>query len=233
MYDLDLVEITIRLFLAVVLGAAIGFERETTHQSAGLRTNIIVCVASCLITIIQIEISFNVLRMSLENPDLQGILSTDFARITAQIVSGIGFLGAGAILTTKADTVAGLTTAATIWGVAGLGIAAGMGYYYLSIVTCIILLIVLYVMKKLIRTGEVFVLDIKITDREAIEKFHDIFKARRIKTTDQDFRMENTADGRIFHISYTIYIPRTINHTDLIDDFLAVSDDIVEISIQD
>lgn len=233
MYDLDIIEITLRLFIAVAIGAAIGFERETNHQSAGLRTNIIVCVAACIMTIIQVEISYSVIRMGLENPDLQSILSTDFSRITAQIVSGIGFLGAGAILITKADTVSGLTTAATIWSVAGLGIAIGMGYYYLSIVGCVILLIVLFVLKKLVRSGEVFILDIKFKDRDAIVEFHSLFERLKMKTTDEDFRMEQTSDGPMFHISYTIYIPRTVNHKDLIDEFLEISDTITEISFQD
>ena len=113
MYDLNYVEVTIRLVIAIMIGAAIGMERETNHQSAGLRTNIVVCVSACLLTIIQKETSYMVIRMSMENPDLQSVLSTDFTRLTAQIVSGIGFLGAGAILTTRSDTVSGLTTAAT------------------------------------------------------------------------------------------------------------------------
>ncbi|MDE1549013.1 MgtC/SapB family protein [Jeotgalibaca caeni] len=233
MYDLDILEITLRLLIAVGIGATIGFERESTHQSAGLRTNIIVCVASCVLTIIQIEVSYAVIRMGLSNPDLQSMLSTDFARITAQIVSGIGFLGAGAILTTKMDTVSGLTTAATIWGVAGLGIAVGMGYYYLSIISCLIILIVLFVMKRLIRTGEIFLLEIKLTDRDAIAKFNDLFKLHKMKTTDEDFRMERTADGVIFHIMYTVYVPKTLNHNDLIDEFLAITDSISEISFRD
>lgn len=233
MYDLDILEITLRLLIAVGIGATIGFERESTHQSAGLRTNIIVCVASCVLTIIQIEVSYAVIRMGLSNPDLQSMLSTDFARITAQIVSGIGFLGAGAILTTKMDTVSGLTTAATIWGVAGLGIAVGMGYYYLSIISCLIILIVLFVMKRLIRTGEIFLLEIKLTDRDAIAKFNDLFKLHKMKTTDEDFRMERTAEGVIFHIMYTVYVPKTLNHNDLIDEFLAITDSILEISFRD
>lgn len=233
MYDLNYVEVTIRLVIAIMIGAAIGMERETNHQSAGLRTNIVVCVSACLLTIIQKETSYMVIRMSMENPDLQSVLSTDFTRLTAQIVSGIGFLGAGAILTTRSDTVSGLTTAATIWGVAGLGIAVGMGLYYLAIVTCVILLIVLYVLKRIVKIGELFQLDIKVTDRSAIEKFNQFFKDHNLKTTDEDFKMLKTTDGVIFHLNYKIYIPYTVNHNDMIESFLKLSDSIIEISFQD
>ncbi|HJB22539.1 MgtC/SapB family protein [Jeotgalibaca ciconiae] len=233
MYDLDYFEITLRLIISVGIGAAIGLERETNHQSAGLRTNIVVCVSACLLTIIQGEISYMVLRMGLENPDLQPMLTTDFARITAQIVSGIGFLGAGAIITTRADTISGLTTAATIWGVAGLGIAIGMGYYYLSLVSCLIILIVLYVLKRMVRIGEIFRLDIKVSDRDAIQQFHAFFKENKLKTTDEDFKMLQTNEGVIFQLTYNIYIPRSVNHNDIIDEFLKLNESIIEISFKD
>lgn len=233
MYDLDYIEITARLLIAAAIGSAIGFERESTHQAAGLRTNMLVCLASCILTIIQAEISFYIIRISLENPDLQPILSTDFSRITAQIVSGIGFLGAGAILITRSDTVLGLTTAATIWSVAGLGIAVGMGYYYLSILACMIMLLVLFVLKKLVRTGEIFRLEIKLKNRESIHQFNQLFKEKQLTTTDEDFHMEHTKEGPVFHIAYSIYIPKKVNHNDLIDQLLAMSDSILEISFKD
>lgn len=232
MYDLDYVEITFRLVISIVIGAAIGLERETNHQAAGLRTNLVVCVSACLLTIIQGEVSYMVLRMGLENPDLQPMLSTDFTRITAQIVSGIGFLGAGAIITTRADTISGLTTAATIWGVAGLGIAVGMGYYYLSIISCLIMLTVLYVLKRIVRIGDIFRLDIKITDRNAIQVFHDFLKENKLKTTDEDFKMLQTTEGVIFQLTYDIYIPRSVNHNDMINELLKLSDNIIEISFK-
>ncbi len=232
-HDIDFLEITVRLFIAAAIGAAIGFERENTHQAAGLRTNIIVSVAACILTIIQLEISLSIVRIGLENPDLQPMITTDFARITAQIVSGIGFLGAGAIITTKMDTVSGLTTAATIWGVAGLGIAVGMGYYYLSIVGALILLIVLYVLKKVFHTGEIYHLVITLSERDAIKKFNDLFKLRNLETTDEDFKMEQTPDGKLFHITYKVFIPLSISRNDLIDEFLSLSDSIRSISFKD
>ncbi len=107
-----------RMFLAAALGAVVGLERELRQKEAGLRTNILITMGSALFTIMSIEIS---------GP------GGDPARIAAQIVTGIGFLGGGAILHTK-GTVHGLTTAATIWMNAAIGVAAGAGRYRLAIV---------------------------------------------------------------------------------------------------
>ena len=233
MYDLDYLEITLRLLIAALIGSAIGFEREATHQAAGLRTNMLVCLASCILTITQAEVSYFIIRLSLENPELQTILSTDFARIPAQIVSGVGFLGAGAILTTKSEMVTGLTTAATIWAVAGLGIAVGYGYYYLSALACIVMLLVLYVLKKIIRTHEVFKLDIVLQDKDVIQSFNKLFKKNNLETSGEDFIMERTEDGSTYHVTYDVFIPPTMDRNDLIDEFLNVSDSIIKISFRE
>jgi putative Mg2+ transporter-C (MgtC) family protein len=107
-----------RMFLAAALGAIVGLERELRQKEAGLRTNILIAMGAALFTIMSIEIA---------GP------GGDPARIAAQIVTGIGFLGGGAILHTK-GTVHGLTTAATIWMNAAIGVAAGAGRYRLAIV---------------------------------------------------------------------------------------------------
>ncbi len=123
------VEMVLRLLLATALGAIIGYQRERAAKPAGLRTHILICVGSALFTIASLY-GFGV--------------GADPARVAAGIVAGIGFIGAGAILRTGEGIVAGLTTAATIWAVAGIGLAAGAGLYLVSAVTTAIILIVLY-----------------------------------------------------------------------------------------
>jgi putative Mg2+ transporter-C (MgtC) family protein len=108
-----------RLVLAGLLGAIIGAEREWHRKSAGVRTNTLIAFGSALFTIIAIE--------------LAGSNADAVARIPAQIVSGVGFLGAGAILKGKGDDVVGLTTAAMIWVNAAIGMAAGAGSYGLAV----------------------------------------------------------------------------------------------------
>jgi putative Mg2+ transporter-C (MgtC) family protein len=122
------VEMILRLLLATALGAVIGYQREKAGKSAGLRTHILICLGAALFTVTSIH-GFGVLD--------------DPARVAAGVVAGIGFLGAGAILHREGGIVEGLTTAATIWAVAGIGLAAGAGLYLISAVVTVLALIVL------------------------------------------------------------------------------------------
>ena len=125
---MGLAEIFGKLMLACVLGGVIGYEREARHKSAGLRTNILVCLGSCLVMMISVDIG-----------DGSGV---DSARIAAQVVSGIGFLGAGAIMK-EGLSVTGLTTAACLWVVAGVGLAVGLGFYPGAVMTTVFVALVL------------------------------------------------------------------------------------------
>jgi putative Mg2+ transporter-C (MgtC) family protein len=124
-------EVARRLLLAALIGGLIGFERELRQKSAGLRTNILIAVGSATFTV-----------MSLELP---AGTAADPGRIAAQIVTGIGFLGAGAIMRTDSG-VQGLTTAAMIWVNAALGMAAGAGDYQVALIGTGITMLVLFVM---------------------------------------------------------------------------------------
>jgi len=127
-FDLELI---FRLFLAVILGAIIGYEREITHKPAGFRTHIFVCMGACLFTIS----SFFLI------PENQ-INNIDTTRIASGIVAGISFIGAGSIIATKGD-VKGLTTAANLWVMAAIGLMVGLGSYILPIISSIIVFFIL------------------------------------------------------------------------------------------
>ena len=129
-------EILLRIFSATMLAFAIGLEREMTNKYAGLRTNILVCLGACLFTIISIYGFPTVVT----DENANGIRDT--ARVAAQVVTGIGFIGGGTVLRHGA-TVFGLTTAATLWMVASIGMACGAGLYILAIIATIISIIVL------------------------------------------------------------------------------------------
>ncbi|MFC7392702.1 MgtC/SapB family protein [Scopulibacillus cellulosilyticus] len=135
--------VILRLGLAAVLGLIIGLERELKQKPLGLKTCIIISVSSGLLTIVSIEAS---LQFSEETKNMR----TDPMRLAAQIVSGIGFLGAGAILRRGVLGVSGLTTAAIIWGASGLGIAAGAGFYAEAATGAIIILFTLKILPFLI-----------------------------------------------------------------------------------
>jgi putative Mg2+ transporter-C (MgtC) family protein len=128
------VEIVGRLLLAAVLGSAIGFERERLAWAAGMRTHMLVAVGACLIMIVSAYGFAEVLG----RPNIM----LDPSRIAAQVVSGIGFLGAGTILL-RGEVVKGLTTAASLWGVAAIGLACGAGLYVAAIATTVIVLVIL------------------------------------------------------------------------------------------
>ncbi|MCK4462993.1 MAG: MgtC/SapB family protein [Candidatus Omnitrophica bacterium] len=132
------IEIALKLFLAAILGGLIGFEREAHGRAAGLRTHILVSVGSCLIMLTSIHI-FNMHK---------SFTTCDPARIAAGVVTGIGFLGAGTILRYR-GSVMGLTTAASIWAVAAVGLATGSGFYYGGLLTTILVLITLVLVSKL------------------------------------------------------------------------------------
>jgi putative Mg2+ transporter-C (MgtC) family protein len=123
-------EIIRRLLLSAAIGGIIGAERELRHKSAGFRTNILIAMGAAIFTIVSVELASN---------------TTDPTRVAAQIVTGIGFLGAGAIMRNEKE-VHGLTTAATIWVNAALGVAAGGGLYDVAILGGAITMIVLLIL---------------------------------------------------------------------------------------
>jgi putative Mg2+ transporter-C (MgtC) family protein len=133
------VEIVVRLLIAAVLGGCIGFERERLSWAAGLRTHMLVCVGSCLVMVVS-AYGFQDLRTAGVN--------IDPTRMGAQVVSGIGFLGAGAIIL-RGEVVKGLTTAASLWAVAAVGLAVGSGLYIAASASTIIMLFILAWLKPL------------------------------------------------------------------------------------
>ncbi|GAA0325912.1 MgtC/SapB family protein [Bacillus carboniphilus] len=129
------VDILFKLGLSAILGLVIGLERELKRKPVGLKTSLVISIVSCLLTIISIETTYRVPG----NPDVN--VTMDPLRLAAQIVSGIGFLGAGVILRRNNDSILGLTTAAMIWGAAGIGITVGAGFYYEAIAGVILLIL--------------------------------------------------------------------------------------------
>lgn len=129
------IEMLGRLLLASVLGLTIGLERELKRKPLGLKTSLVISIISCLLTIVSIQSSY--MFPASENAEIR----MDPLRLAAQIVSGVGFLGAGVILRRDDDRITGLTTAAIVWGAAGIGIATGAGFYIEAIAGVILLMV--------------------------------------------------------------------------------------------
>lgn len=129
-------DIILRLITALILGGLVGYERQARSKAAGLRTHILVSMGACLYMMISMMVPLQM--------DSSYGLTGDGGRIAAQVVSGVGFLGAGSILAAKGGhKIFGLTTAASIWAVAAVGLAAGMGLILMATITAILILITL------------------------------------------------------------------------------------------
>lgn len=157
MTEIPLLEIFLRLAAALVAGGIIGYERERDSQPAGLRTHMILALGAALVMILSVNIGIK--------------FGSDPSRLAAQVVSGIGFLGAGAILRFGFN-VKGLTTASTLWTTAMVGMAIGYGYYLVSLFAVVIMIIVLTLVerfeKKFVRVNVIRTVVVDVHEREGI-----------------------------------------------------------------
>ncbi len=155
-------QIVLRLAIASVLGMIVGFERERQNQPAGLRTHTILAIGSCLAMTISINLAMQFTPL---------VPNGDPARLAAQVVSGIGFLGAGAILR-YGTSVKGLTTATSLWTTAMVGLAIGAGHFFSGIATSVMLLVILVLLnvieKKWIRGYETITVSVTAIDNPAL-----------------------------------------------------------------
>lgn len=137
--------ILIKLMLSGSLGAVIGLERELKRKPVGLKTSIVISIISCLLTIVSVE------SVYLYHQDASINITMDPLRLAAQIVSGIGFLGAGVILHRANDSISGLTTAAMIWGAAGVGIVVGAGFYAAALAGVVMMILAVEILPFILR----------------------------------------------------------------------------------
>lgn len=162
--------ILLKLGISAFLGLIIGIEREIKRKPVGLKTSLVISIVSCMLTIVSIESAFKFPGSDQLN------VTMDPLRLAAQIVSGIGFIGAGVILR-RDNSISGLTTAAIIWGAAGIGIAVGAGFFFEAIVGVILLIIsvelvpgiIALIGPSVLRQKEILV-KLVIEDKEAISQ---------------------------------------------------------------
>jgi putative Mg2+ transporter-C (MgtC) family protein len=136
----------VKLILAAVVGGIIGFERETHGQAAGLRTNVLVCTGACLLMMLSLHMAHLYRDVNMT----ESIIRLDPARIASYAIASMGFLGAGAIITGK-GTVKGLTTAASMWLVTGIGLAVGAGFFVPALTSMFLSLLALYGFRQIKR----------------------------------------------------------------------------------
>ncbi len=197
-------EIAVRLLISGILAGIIGYERQARHKSAGLRTYILVCVGSCLIMIISQGVFGAV----------QGLTNADPGRIAAQVVSGIGFLGAGAIIR-EGPTIKGLTTAAGIWVVAGVGLAVGGGFYFSALVTTVIVFLTLTMLARWEKRAGKFQAGLMVTMVNGpgqVGRIDELLARQGVGI--QDMMVEN--DGHRLSLELMLNLPPAVNLPELL-----------------
>ncbi|WP_085993714.1 MgtC/SapB family protein [Oceanobacillus senegalensis] len=190
----DFTVISLRLFIALVLSGLIGFERELNNHSAGFRTHILVGVGSCLMMLMSIY-GFTSLIDTYEN------VRFDPARIPSYVISGIGFLGAGTIIV-YGGTIRGLTTAASIWTVAGLGLIVGLGMYGAALLATLIILVSLVLLNNFERlfpkTRNYHTLEIKLNEETKVYRLVELFEHSHLRIKS----IEVTSDKNDIRVVY-------------------------------
>ena len=232
---LTFADISIRLLIATLFGSIIGWEREIKSRPAGLRTHILVCVGATIIALIQKEIMFESLQTALSYPDLAGIIRSDPARLICQVVSGIGFIGAGTIVRNK-NSVHGITTAASLWVTAAVGLSVGMGYYWIALLGIIYLLFSLTVLKKFQHFSANFLpsimrIEIVYSSLETKEFIRNYFVEHKIKVRSTDFSMLCQDESRIYTDDYTFELHKGLNYNDIVNAF-SENKDITQIHLE-
>ena len=220
MFEVDTVTVLLRLSLAVVIAGVIGFNREHNSHPAGMRTHILVCIGACVIAMIQQEIAAQTIQFAAGHHEIYEVIRSDPARLIAQVVSGIGFLGAGTIIVTR-HNISGLTTAASLWATAGIGLAIGMGYYPIAIISGVFVFIVLTVLKRAIKITPIRRIEVKYVDKATTQDFIKVyFGEHDIKVLGVAFSTESNKVGSHEHLYKNIYrieMPRSVSYAEIID----------------
>lgn len=191
-----------RIILSLLLSTILGFERERNQSNAGLKTHAIVGVSATMIALMQSQIVFETLERAINNPRLPEVVRSDPARLIAQVVSGVGFLGAGTIIVTKRN-VSGLTTAASIWFVASLGLSIGMGYYLVAVGGFVAVMSILSISKYILKIPVPRRLIVKyVGDVEVQDEINNIFKEESLETKIIKFDVEMFHEQKIFITTY-------------------------------
>jgi putative Mg2+ transporter-C (MgtC) family protein len=217
-FQLDAVTVIVRLLLATVISGVIGYDRAQKHRPAGIRTHILVCLGACIIALIQKEIGFNALEIAKQYPQYKGIVRADDARLIAQVVSGIGFLGAGTIIV-EHHSIKGLTTAASLWVVACLGLAVGMGNYVIAIASFVVVYGVIAFLKRIVRVSPVRNLEIQYLDKDVFKKFiKEYFQEHDVKVNNVSYKA-NKVDGEYTYTNvYEVKLPRKLTYVQVVED---------------
>ncbi len=200
-----------RLLLAVIFGGLVGLEREKKNRPAGFRTHILVCLGATVISIIEDQLRIDLFNLALANPELNGVNTINIGRLGAQVITGIGFLGAGSIMKDKGENVGGLTTAAGIWATGCVGLGIGWGFYNITFMALFFVLLVMISLKKverkLIRKNKTIIFEVKCVSDDvysaAILECYEVFSSKGIRILEIEKDIEENK------ISFSVNVRRS------------------------
>ena len=204
--ELDWLSVTVRLVLAVICGGIIGIEREQKRRPAGFRTHILICLGAAMTTLTS---QFLVLELK---------LYTDMARLGAQVIAGIGIIGAGTIIITKRRQVKGLTTAAGLWTAAIVGLCCGAGFFEGAVVTTFAVILAELLLARLeyliISHARAFNLYVEYTESGKLGNIIDLIKRKGGYIIDMEIT-KNAAEGRNPCVIFSLRTPRKTSHQEM------------------
>ncbi|MBQ2991364.1 MAG: MgtC/SapB family protein [Clostridia bacterium] len=208
---LDLTTLVLRIVVAVLIGAVIGIDREIKNRPAGMRTHVLVCVGAALVSLIEQGYVADVVALGLGST-----VNASMGRITSTVVSGVGFLGAGTIFVAE-HKISGLTTAASLWCTACIGLAVGAGYILMAVLSGAIVLIILKLMQRIVHVHTLKKLEVQFIHRqETLTFLGEYFSGMGVKVLDVDFHAETRKDVNIYTNLYTLTIPTHTNYVEII-----------------
>lgn len=203
--------VLLRILLSIGIGTFIGVEREYKNRPAGMRTHVLVCLGACVIALLEATI-----QTQMQSGEVSGF-TYNFGRMTAQVISGIGFLGAGTIFTAQRK-VTGLTTAASLWNTACLGIAVGYGLYFIAVCGAVFVMATLLMLQKIVHVNTTKKVEIKFYHRiETIEFLNSYFDSLGVVVADIDFHVENIDGRNLYTNTYTLHLPTKVTYTDVVN----------------
>lgn len=213
MSDFSTASVIFRLCLATICGGLIGIDRGRKRRPAGFRTYMLVCIGASLTMLI-----------SQYTREVLGI-TTDVTRLGAQVINGIGFLGAGTIIVTRRQQVKGLTTAAGLWASACMGIAIGAGYYVAAVSACLLIMLVLIVLSKLevriMASARTMTVSVGYDTNDDIVQIIDTLKAKKVHIVDLEIVKMASGESTPSAV-LSLRLPKRFKHTELLESLAGI-----------
>ena len=216
-------EVLLRLLVATFCGGVIGIERGKKNRPAGFRTYILVCVGASLTMILG---EYLACMYSLWRGQVPTLLNSDISRIGAQVINGIGFLGAGTIMITGNQQVKGMTTAAGLWASACMGLAIGSGFYAGALIGCTLIILTTAIFSKL----EAFILlhsrnvnlYVEFERTEDLTKITERLRDKNVRIYDVEFVKPRQADNKYPSAIFSLQLPKKTSHASVVTEIATI-----------